>query len=270
MGIFLSATPDPDKPDNIFVKSNEFGVVIHELGILFVTIVPIIFVYERVLRNFFLSEMEEKMKTVVGENIPEHIENIRESGVIDVFNKLKYDIFIKKLEKTAKTKVRFFKIWIPSFETIKECLYDLIVHKQSEVEVILLHPHSHEAMEKRGRQYKYTKERIRDHIIENLRDLCELHEKLPDNFKNKLKVKLHKDFISISLVGIENYFWIGFYLAGRVATEGTQIKIHGRGAFFYLEIYNHFMYQWERSEQFDLSNPEQIDDFLKLDNQINN
>lgn len=242
--------------------NSELHFMLHELGILFVTIVPMILIYERILRNSFLSEMGEKMNDVIKENIPESIERIRESGLCDVTGKLRYETVLKQLDQTSNAKFRILKIWIPSFELLHDALLDAIVKRQCEVEILLLHPHCTEAIEKRSKAYNQDLSRVQSHITNNLRDLMELYRQLPAEYKNKLTVKLHRDFISLSLLGVDNTFYAGLYLHGRVATEGTQLRVKGKGTPFYTELYKHFKYQWKNAEVVDLADPLAIENVM--------
>lgn len=237
---------------------HELHLVLHELGILFVTIVPMVFIYERILRNSFLEEMAERMIEVIQSQIPENMVNIRKSGLSNIEEKLRYDNVLRHIGKTANSKIRFLKIWIPSLELFNKALYDAIVHRNCQVEILLLNPLCTEAIEKRAKAYNYDVHRVQNHIIDNLKDLMDFYQKMPLEYRDKLTVKLHRDFIGLSLIGISDTFRAGIYLHGRVATEGTQFLAQTKGTFFYDELYKHFKYQFKSSELFDLSNPDSI------------
>jgi hypothetical protein len=202
---------------------HEVHLVLHELGILFVTIVPMVFIYERILRNSFLEEMAEKMTEVIQSQIPENMVNIRKSGLSDIEEKLHYDSVLKHIGKTANSKIRFLKIWIPSLELFHRALLDAIVHRNCQVEILLLNPCCTEAIEKRAKGYNYDVHRVQNHIMDNLKDLMDFYQKLPLEHREKLTVKLHRDFIGLSLIGVGDTYRVGLYLHGRVATEGTQL-----------------------------------------------
>jgi hypothetical protein len=250
---------------------NEHGwefFVINELGILFISIVPMVFIYERVLRNNFLAEMKEKIdesikerspelteiiesniEKTISNHIPKYLSKIQESGIYNVYNELDYAEVISKLKKVKNTKIRILKIWIPSVELVCSCLKDAIINRNCTVEIILLNENCSEALEKRGKHYGYDLQTIKNHITDNIRELEDLYNCLPVELQTKIQLRLHEDFICVSLLGMENYFYTGLYLHGRVATLGTQIKVHGRGNFFYDEIYRHFKYQWTHGSE---------------------
>jgi hypothetical protein len=236
--------------EKAFENHNALSFVLGELGILLVSIVPMIFIYERILRNIFLYEMEDKIRKNIQDFIPENVNNIRQNGIADIYDKLRYDFLIRKLEKVHNTKIRILKIWIPSMDTLVDCLYGAIVERNCTVEILLCNPDCKEALTKRGTSYDYPYQRIKAHIEENQEDLKDLYRKLPETKKDALQLRLHRDFISVSLIGIENYFITGFYLNGRLATNGTQIKVHGRDAGFYHELYKHFKDQWKHAEKY--------------------
>jgi hypothetical protein len=243
---------------------HELHLVLHELGILFVTIVPMVFIYERILRNSFLAEMADMMTEVIQSQIPENMVNLRKSGLSDIEEKLRYDNVLRHIGKTANSKIRFLKIWIPSLELFHRALFDAIVHRNCEVEILLLNPCCTEAIEKRAKAYNYNVLRVQNHIMDNLKDLMDFYQKLPLEHRDKLTVKLHSDFIGLSLIGVGDTYRVGLYLHGRVATEGTQLLAQTKGSFFYDELYKHFKHQFKHAEAFDLSNPESLSKITNL------
>jgi hypothetical protein len=243
---------------------HELHLVLHELGILFVTILPMVFIYERMLRNSFLEEMAEKMTEVIQSQIPENMVNIRKSGLSDIEEKLRYDSVLRHIGKTANSKIRFLKIWIPSLELFHRALYDAIVQRNCQVEILLLNPCCTEAIEKRAKAYGYDMHRVQNHIMDNFKDLMDFYQKLPLEHREKLTVKLHRDFIGLSLIGVSDTFRVGLYLHGRVATEGTQLVAQTKGTFFYDELYKHFKHQFKHAEVFDLSNPDSLSKITNL------
>lgn len=250
-------------------ESNLPFVALHEIGVLCLTVTPILFIYELALRRLFISEMSNEMDKVISisndtlkeelfytikKSMPSSYDNILRFGISDAYDSLDPVYLKKRLETSVNTNIKLIKIYIPYLhEALEpEILIQAIIERGCSFSIVLCDPDCLEAIEKRTRSVGYDpidyilqiKSSIR--YLQNVwRELYKRDEKLAQ----KLCVRAHDDFIAGSLAGFHDYYIFGVYLHKRVATRGMQFKIE-RGVrseipAFYKELDEHFKMQWD-------------------------
>ncbi|MDI9857962.1 hypothetical protein [Flectobacillus roseus] len=243
------------------VTNEDLKGFVHEVGILFATIVPILFVYEFILRASFILEMKENVSAVFEEAtkiiVPERYHNIRTLGINDTFYKLNLDMINRDIINSFECEIKFLKIWIPLIEKFEDSIVNAINLNKCSVRIILLDPENGvDVMKKRSLCLKYFNfERTRDAIIQNREVLQSIYNRLDIDKKDKLKLKFHNDFVAISLIGIDSKLIQGFYLHDKIATEGTHIVVRDKASMFHKDLSYHFEKQWNMAKEykFDLS-----------------
>lgn len=244
----------------IVIKSQ----TIHEIGVLCVTITPILFVYEIALRKHLQKEMakeiidvlkktglQKKIIAILTKSMPDSYRNILKHGITDAYTDLDSKHLKDRLTSAKNCLIRINQIWMPFLnESIDQDVIINSIERGCTYQIVLCDPSLDEPLEKRAKSTSYSIDYYKSHIYENIIFLNELWVVLKQrNLQNSLEVKLHKDFIGISLIGIADYFIFGLYLQGKVATSGMQIKIdqitHETDTEFYTQIENHFNKQWQ-------------------------
>lgn len=236
---------------------------LHEIGVLGVTITPILFIYERALRVHLLNEMTSALKDIINEAaIKEDILQFLKKSQSDVFNNLiesgMSDAFIRldpsHLEKRLlanKGEIKVSKIWMPYVnQNLDINVFVTSIENGCNYKFVLWDPEMDEALIRRARASKsYDLTKYKRHIVDNIDFLQTLWVELKKKGKeDKLELRLHNDFIAASLIGFDEYFLLGLYLNGRIATNGMQLKIDRdtkNGSAFYKELNNHFNIQWK-------------------------
>ena len=247
---------------------------VKEIGILLFAVVSTTLIHELLLRRTLLKETQEvlaqeftdviekslpdKINEMIKNQLPEKYLHIQESGIVDSYDTLKEDDLIKKIENLEEgSEVFILKIWVKSLNSLDSAIRKAI-EKGCVFKIIILSPDQREALTKRARfvetaDYEYMKGKIE----ENIKKFSLIKKSLKTNTeKNKLTVKLHKDFISVSIFGYDSDMLVGFYLHSQISEQNIQLKIHGKHTVYYKKFKEHFNVQW------DSPNSETLEDYL--------
>ncbi|QHI36402.1 hypothetical protein IMCC3317_17650 [Kordia antarctica] len=238
--------------------------IVHEIGVLCITITPILFVYELALRRLFVHEMshevervinkigiKEEVANIVRKSLPKSYDNILSNGISDAFPYLDPEHLRDRIIEAQDAEIKILKIWIPFLdEAIEPNLFiDAIDNRNCKFKIILFDPKSSEAIEKRVRTLNYSQKYFQMSIHANLNYIHSVWKKIKN--KDNLMVKVHDDFISASLIGFKDYFVMGLYLHERIATRSLQLKIekirNGKETEFFKQINQHFNSQWNNA-----------------------
>lgn len=246
-------------------NSLPFSIISHEIGVLCITITPMLFIYELALRRHFIKEMSAEIETVIDNmgikkevteiirrSMPSSYNNILTLGVSDAYPNLDSDHLRRRITEARDTEIRLIKIWIPFLDEAldPDLIIEAIETRNCTFKIILFDPDCGEAITKRVRTLSYDPEYYHTQIITNIKYLHNIWQKLKKIGKEEcLKVKIHDDFISISLIGFKDYYIFGIYLHGKVATRGMHYKIDkgkaGKENEFYKQLDTHFAFQWD-------------------------
>lgn len=242
-----------------------FGEILHEIGVLCVTITPILFIYELALRRLFINEMSKEMTEVLNgsfkndvfkiieKSMPLSYDNILKHGISDAYEDLDPAHLKRRIEESSNTEIRMIKIWIPYLDEVfkPDLLIDSVIRRGCSYKIVLCDPDCRDIIVSRSKTLKIEPEHYAQKIKSTLKYLENIWRRLDEQgVSDKLQVAVHGDFIAGSLIGFKDYYIFGFYLHSRLATQGMQIKIekgiHTNGASsFYSQLDNHFHEQWD-------------------------
>lgn len=238
--------------------------ILHEIGVLCVTITPVLFVYELVLRRLFASEMSKEMHEVlhgsfkndvfkiIEQSMPLSYDNILKHGISDAYADLDPSHLKRRIEESSNTEIKMIKIWIPYMDEVfkPDLLIDSIILRGCSYKIVLCDPNCNAVIANRSQTLKLDPGHYAEKIKSTLRYLQNIWRMLDEKgFSDKLEVLVHDNFIAGSLIGFKDYYILGFYLHSRLATQGMQIKIekgiHTQGSsIFFHQIDDHFITQW--------------------------
>jgi hypothetical protein len=197
------------------------------------------------------TELRAMIKEEIEASMPPRYINIKDVGIVDAYTELQIDRWRKKIENVSKTDIRMLKMWVDDFYAFQTALHSAVAARECTVRIMLIDPSNTEAIKKRASCIpNLTAEHIQQEVILNLRTLFSTWEKLPADKKPKFQIKLHSSFIAVSLYGVADELVFGLYLHGRLATQGTQIKVHGGGHALYDELDLHFENEWANAIPF--------------------
>lgn len=242
--------------------------VINDVGVLFVTITPILFIYELALRRVFTAEMSGEMKKVLNGNfkneffniieksMPASYKNILDRGIVDAYDQLDAGHLEERIKKVEPgSEIKIVKMYIPFLnETLKtDIIVDSIVQKGCSYKIVICDPDCEETIANRATAVGYNSHFYAFEItatLEYLQNIWrKLHESGGEKYTSKLEVRAHHYFTAGSLIGFEQYYILGFYLYGDISTQGPQIKVeygaHIEPSKFFLTLDKHFKKQWE-------------------------
>jgi len=166
---------------------------------------------------------------------------ITETGIVCTYPSLHIDLQQEKMAQCKSGEIYLMKIFIPDIESVIETFRTCIDQNQRNVKVLLWNPSCIEPLDRRGIGINMSGKLQTENIERNI----ELLQKLKAELKNpnKLNVKIHNEFISLSVLGYGDDLIAGFYLPGRLATNGMQLKL-SRGGSIYQEFKQSFDKNW--------------------------
>jgi len=235
-----------------------------EIGILFISVTPIVLIYENILRNRMHSEMARSIKSALIETEPIGIQNMLALGISDASSSLQIEEIKKNLDKLKPgTTVTVSNIYIPSlkFDENSDSIFSDAIRRGCSFNILLADFEAPEALIKRSKAAKDGSElkEYKAGIEYNLAFLYKEWQNLRYAYeRSRLNIRLHNDFLSVSSWGFGDCFIIGTYLHGRSAVKGTQIRVVknvlGGLSKFYKELDRNFELQWKMAyKQIDFS-----------------
>lgn len=202
-------------------------------------------IYENWLRKKFVDEMRTTVESVIRKQMPSQYKNVKNSGVEDIYENLDKGKIKRALKSFHNGEIRILKIFMSDMDDFEQTLLEAIENRNCTVKILLLDPNQKSAIEARAIAVPHnTHEAYVSHINMNLSVARSIYKKLSKEKKDKFEVKLHKSFIATSIIGYGETMIVGFYLQGRIATEGTQLKVKEATHFFYNELNTHFDEEW--------------------------
>ncbi|RDY60055.1 hypothetical protein [Flagellimonas nanhaiensis] len=212
----------------------------------------------------FLNLVETRFNEIVKQELPPAIKNIKNHGIVDVYDNLDSNILGERLWKIRDRRVKVLKIWMPNIESICPAIVDAINNRGCRFHVMLLDPSCHGAIEARVESLnetdKMTSEYITDHIRLNEDRIIGLLDQIHHDKYDKLILKSFTSFVSVSLFGFGDTYWAGLYLRNRLATNGMILKFESAHKPRFGEIDRHFKTEWKEAKL----NPKYIEKLQSL------
>ena len=238
--------------DDIKLLSRDFwNFTFLGLGSTLLSVAFVTFLYDQLQRKHFFKSTVEAFSNVMDQKMPQRYINLRDAGITDAFIGLKVDSFCHRIKDLRDSEIRILKIFIPNLHTLHNALRSAIDDRNCTVKIILLSPNAKEAIEKRAQTLPLDDAKyITQEINQNIEKLKHLYSVIKN--KDRVEVKLHNSFVSVSLIGYGARFWAGLYLRNRIATDGMFIKVQGETNSHYKELDQHFKAEWEAAESLDL------------------
>lgn len=200
------------------------------------------------LKDFSLALCEQIVRSVE-QNLGES-EEIRKAGIKRIFKGLDLEKMLKDCTNTTIILQRLY-FSQKEFKIINEQLWDLIVHKNCTVKILLLSPTERGFITKRRRSNAIYKTLL-GHGVEQLVDAIKLQLetleafklRLPKNKIENLQVQVHADYAIGPVTAFNNTIMAGLYMNEEMSEEGFQLEIVGIDTYAYQLWLSTFNIQW--------------------------
>lgn len=263
---------------SLIIDEHEYHIIkliLEHLGSLMVIIAPIDLLRSIFIETDVTAERHKAVKEVIEEVINQNLHSkdtfestikriasevileqqstysiFKRCGIQEVTTALDITKLLNEMSKLSNCKIRINVIFLPYCDRVSHVLHDCIVKRNCQLELVLCDPSLRDALESRRIAVNpdlspgYYPRMIKD----NIREMNHLFNMLPPHLKQNMTVKKHRSFIGASMWGYADTYWIGSYLSGRMATDGTNIKIKGYDSFLFQEYRSHFKFEWKNAK----------------------
>lgn len=256
LGLFISYVIGADA--NTPLLHQLISKVLETVSSTVIVSIVVALIFERLLlryrRRQLLVTVETTVKKTIAKILPLRYRRIRENGILDCVENIDVNEYSRKLENVHNTTIRILAIWVPFISALHRVLLEAVRHRNCTVEIMLWDPSHTEALYKRAAVLPgYEYQRFRDQILFNLSVMAAVYDALPDELRQRFRVRLHSGFIAVSLYGYGQNYFVGLYLNGRLATSGTQIRVGDCSTKFFQNVDEHFSDCWKRAESSELA-----------------
>ncbi|SNY99482.1 hypothetical protein [Flagellimonas pacifica] len=200
----------------------------------------------------FLNLVETRFNEIVNKELPPEIKNIKNQGITDIYDNLDTNILGKRLWKIRDRRVKVLKIWMPNIESICPAIIDAVNNRGCRFHVMLLDPISQGAIDARVESLKdsdsMTSNYIKEQIRLNEERIVGLLDHIDEDKYDQLILKSFTSFVSVSLFGFGDTYWVGLYLRNRLATNGMIFKFESAHKPRFGEIDRHFKTEWKEAK----------------------
>lgn len=204
---------------------------------------------ERIIK-IYKNTFDEKLN----ERIPERLKNLNDLGIVDAYNGFdarKTSNKIKSLQKGSH--IRVVQFFITDEHTMLEALAEAIKTRDCTVDIIMPDPTDLLVIKKRAECLERTSsESFYYDILISIRKIQIMKKELPEDKRDNLSLRLHRSFISLSLLWIGDQILIGFYMNGKLASNGTILKVTGATKPFYQQITTHIETEMDKTDPIDI------------------
>lgn len=234
-----------------YFKDDTFKHIFRDVGIAFLPLSVIGFVYEYILRRSFISEMKAKIDEGLNETMPTSLKHLRDCGIVDAYERLDVQNLKMHIKDSSNIEIKIQDIWFEHLHFLKDDLLRAITLKSCRVRIILCDMENIDVLGKRADSLgmKDGIVALMSQLLINFRTLASMLEHLEKtentDLINSLQIKMYSTFAGFSLLGIGLDYYMGFYLREKFSSERTQLKISGYNRFFYHHIDDHFEAQWK-------------------------
>ena len=172
-----------------------------------------------------------------------------------------------RVQEAKNTTIKIKSIWIPHLGINRSKLRDSILKHSCNVQILLAHPDLQDAFEFRSRQIgNYSQEEITKLNRDTMEDCLWIYEQIiPKNplLKDKIELRLHKNFIGHPLLAIGDTVYLAQYLPENPSYENPILKLTDPSKPFTQKILESFDYDWKPSDKsnvmiIDFSNSEHL------------
>jgi hypothetical protein len=222
-----------------------------DIGIAFLPLSVIAFVYEYILRISFVNDMKNNIRDGIDESMPNSLKHIRNSGIVDAYKTLDIKNLSEHISDSHNIEIKILDILFENLHLIKGDILNSIKKNNCTVKVLLWDMTNTDVLERRSKSLGLEKGGISTtmgYLLENLKTLesiiTELENCSDPKLVDNISIKLYTSFVGVSLLGVGPDYYLGFYLRNEFSSNNPQLKISGYNRFFYKKIEDHFKEQW--------------------------
>ena len=207
----------------------------------------------RFVNERFLDHMKNIGTEIANKINSPSMQNILSSGLIGYEYGLINTGIIRDISNTFNSEIIIKKLWIPNMFVLKPLIEKAIVKQGCTVKILLLSPLAESTLKARVKtickdtDYDSVHKRLKENFIM----LQKLMENLDQEQKNRLKLKVHDSFVSVSLVANGGKMVVGKYLNGELSTHGYHEVINGPSTPLYVNYKSHFDKEWNNATNYD-------------------
>lgn len=250
---------------------------LHELGVLFVTVTPSIFVYDFILRREFQrgmgrqirtaissSQLEVKVMESIKESLPASFQYVLEKGVVGAYNGIQSNYLHEWIAGASDVELRINNIFIPDVITYKPATFvEAIKNRGCSIKVLLYDAADQNTLNKRASSANRKLGIYLEGIKVSIDFFDQVFQQLNTaELRSKLEVKLHSNFISCPCWGFGDFYLVGIYHYPKSSLLSILYRIHKSGPGVngetecFKEIEESFKEQWIRAGKEVVFDPE--------------
>jgi hypothetical protein len=115
-------------------------LALNSIAASFMTTGVLSFLYEIFLRKNFLKSNKLIYEEVLDETLPSSLKNMRDNGLVDVYENFNITKFANDIVKLKNQEIRILNIFISSIEHLTPALKNAVLIKNCTIKIILLDP----------------------------------------------------------------------------------------------------------------------------------
>jgi hypothetical protein len=234
------------------ITDHVYRLIVEHVAAIFIAVCSLHIINEWLLKKDFIKIYGDQLSSAVNNALPSSFRRIKESGLVDVYEKINFDALEDNIKNAEKTEIIFLTFWIENVSRICNALINAINSNNCTVRILILDPKAQGTIEQRASSISmvgYSKDSIINNITENVEILNATEKKIDNNKKKNFQCRFYDDWISHSVYGVGENLLIGHYLANKLSTETHFIKVTGYAKPLFKELHNHFDYVWNKSTE---------------------
>jgi hypothetical protein len=210
--------------------------------------------------NLIVNELKKEIAISVAQRMA-HIQKIIGLGIVDVFEGMDLEKVLKEVNPNSTLFLQRLYFSSKEFKLVKQYILDLIINKDCIVKILLSSPTETIVLEKRSEiSPPYTKalgrsvEVIAKNILLQLEEFYEILERLPEDKKKNLQIRIHNHYTIGPITGYNDTIISGLYLNDEMADDGIQEKNKGENTRAYQRWLAQFSSSWEYATPYEKEN----------------
>ena len=185
------------------------------------------------------------------------IRNLGHVGIHDAYEGLQIRQVFDILQDVENVEFGIMRIHFsePEWRFLRSHILELIKKSKYQFNILLLSPTENETISLRLKYTDLNSHIDLHHYLKNivgqLKALDEMRNTLAKfDLKDKLQIRIHKDFLSFALMHYQDEILYSSYLHGQYSEDAVQIRVKGESRILYKELFNHFRQQWDNSDEY--------------------
>ncbi|ALB42428.1 MULTISPECIES: hypothetical protein [Nostocales] len=199
-----------------------------------------------------LLKIEEILSKFDIETMSQLLKEAHYAGIVAVHQSL-YDKDFEKLIGRSK-KVTILNTWIPNLDFLADALVDAL-SKKNTVQILMLYPNSgiatlrSEALHRFGTS-KFQENQVRSGVEHCLDVLSDIAERVDEENRKYLQIKLYNAMPSISVYNVDEHFFVSLFFHGQLAIKAPQIEVQSETSILGKSVSREVAMLWSIGQEF--------------------